>query len=126
MPVGSHRPPRLRTVDGDAAVRLVLGMRSSAQDRADDKLRDTAADQLLDVLYDALEAGPGEAATALRKLRTDGLGTVDDITAYVSALLLAEESGPYHGHDEEAARAAALSRGRSHRRSSTRASLRPS
>lgn len=38
---------RLRAADGEPAVRLVLGMPSSAQDVGDGKLQDTAADQLL-------------------------------------------------------------------------------
>ncbi|MFJ5611066.1 AAA family ATPase [Streptomyces sp. NPDC093221] len=89
---------QLRTAGGEPAVRLVLGMRSSAQDVEGGKLQDAAADQLLGFLHTALQAGMGESTVPLALLRTDGTQTVDDITAYVEMVLQATEDSPYAGH----------------------------
>ncbi|MCX5395365.1 ATP-binding protein [Streptomyces sp. NBC_00094] len=94
---------RLRRKDGSLAVRLMLGMRSSAQDAGDGKLIDVVADQLLDALHGLLRAGGVELGVPLSQVRTDGDESVEDITAYVRALLQAQESSPYHGLDGVAA-----------------------
>jgi WD40 repeat protein len=99
---------RLRAADGGPAVRLVLGMRSSAQDVGDGKLQDAAADQLLGFLHTVLQAGMGESRVPLDLLRTDGAQTADDITTYVEMVLQATESSPYAGHGAAAAEAAAV------------------
>ncbi|MFE1947103.1 AAA family ATPase [Streptomyces massasporeus] len=99
---------RLRAADGEPAVRLVLGMRSSAQDVGDGKLQDAAADQLLGFLHTVLQAGMGESSVPLDELRTDGAQTVDDITAYVEMVLQATESSPYDGYGAAAAEAAVV------------------
>ncbi|MEU6935161.1 ATP-binding protein [Streptomyces rubiginosohelvolus] len=97
---------RLKGADGSAAVRLVLGMRSSALGAGDGKLRDAAADQLLDVLHTLLQANAVEQEVPLARMRTDGPGAVGDITAYVQALLQMPESSPYHGLEDAAGQAA--------------------
>ncbi|MFI1075965.1 AAA family ATPase [Streptomyces puniciscabiei] len=99
---------QLRTGDGQAAVRLVLGMRSSAQDAGEDKLQDAAADQLLGFLHTALQAGMGEGTVPVRLLRTDGAQTAEDITAYVQMVLQAQQNSPYASHGTAAAEAAAV------------------
>ncbi|MET9581017.1 AAA family ATPase [Streptomyces massasporeus] len=99
---------RLRASDGEPAVRLVLGMRSSAQDVGDGKLQDAAADQLLGILHTVLQAGMGESSVPLEELRTDDAQTVDDITAYVEMVLQATEDSPYAGYGAAAAEAAAV------------------
>ncbi|KAK1176683.1 ATP-binding protein [Streptomyces sp. NBS 14/10] len=99
---------RLRATNGEPAVRLVLGMRSSAQHAEGGKLQDVAADQLLGFLHTVLQAGMGESSVPLDLLRTDGAQTLDDITAYVEMVLQANESSPYAGHDAAAAGVAAV------------------
>ncbi|MCI4078870.1 hypothetical protein MRQ86_00565 [Streptomyces sp. MMS21 TC-5] len=99
---------RLRRADGSPAVRLVLGMRSSALDSGDEKLRDAAADQLLGVLRKLLRAGMVEREIPLTRMRTDGPGTVEDISAYVRALLQMQESSPYRGLDVATVRTAEI------------------
>ncbi|MEV5583431.1 AAA family ATPase [Streptomyces parvus] len=99
---------RLRAANGEPAVRLVLGIRSSAQDVGGGKLQDAAADQLLGFLHTVLQAGMGESSVPLDLLRTDGAQTVDDITAYVEMVLQATENSPYAGHDAAAAEVAAV------------------
>ncbi|MFH9712861.1 AAA family ATPase [Streptomyces luteogriseus] len=99
---------RLRASDGEPTVRLVLGMRSSAQDVGDGKLQDAAADQLLGFLHTVLQAGMGESSVPLDELRTDDAQTVDDITAYVEMVLQATEDSPYAGYGAAAAEAAAV------------------
>jgi WD40 repeat protein len=99
---------RLRTADGQGAIRLVVGMRSSAQDVTDGRLQDVAADQLLGVLHTVLQAGVGEAYVELTRLRTDGPQTRQDIAAYVRAVLQAQEESPYAGCEEEASEAAVV------------------
>ncbi|MFE0776416.1 AAA family ATPase [Streptomyces sp. NPDC058861] len=97
---------RLKGADGSPAVRLVLGMRSSAQGAEDGKLRDAAADQLLDVLHTLLQANAVEQEVPLARMRTDGPGVVGDITAYVRALLQMPENSPYYGLGDAAGQAA--------------------
>ncbi len=99
---------RLRATDGEPAVRLVLGMRCSAQDDGGGKLQDAAADQLLSFLHTVLQAGMGESRVPLDLLRTDGEQTADDITAYVEMVLQAAEDSPYAGHGAAAAAVAAV------------------
>ncbi|MFD9280244.1 AAA family ATPase [Streptomyces mirabilis] len=99
---------QLRTADGQPAVRLVLGMRSSAQDAGEDRLQDAAADQLLGFLHTALQAGMGEGTVPVRLLRTDGAQTAEDITAYVQMVLQAQQDSPYAGHGTAAAEAATV------------------
>ncbi|MFF8683179.1 AAA family ATPase [Streptomyces sp. NPDC015237] len=99
---------RLIAPDGRTAVRLVLGMRSSAQDTADGKLQDAAADQLLDALDVALQTGGVERYVPVGRLRTDGPQTGRDVSAYVQALLESAEEGPYAGHSDAAAEVAAV------------------
>ncbi|MFJ9908048.1 AAA family ATPase [Streptomyces sp. NPDC101152] len=99
---------RLRGADGEPAVRLVLGMRSSAQDVEGGKLQDAAADQLLGFLYTVLQAGMGESSVPLDLLRTDGAQTVADITAYVEMVLQAAADSPYAGHGAAAAEVASV------------------
>jgi WD40 repeat protein len=99
---------RLRTADGQEAIRLVVGMRSSAQAVTDGRLQDVAADQLLDVLHTVLQAGVGEAYVELTRLHTDGPQTRQDIAAYVRAVLQAQEESPYAGCEEEADEAAVV------------------
>ncbi|MCQ9178640.1 AAA family ATPase [Streptomyces sp. IBSBF 2953] len=99
---------RLRAADGQPAVRLVLGMRSSAQDVGDSRLQDAAADQLLGFLHTVLQAGLGEGAVPLSLLRTDGVPTSEDITAYVQMVLEVQELSPYAGHASAAAEAAGV------------------
>ncbi|SDG93599.1 hypothetical protein SAMN05216260_1382 [Streptomyces griseoaurantiacus] len=99
---------RLRSADGEPAVRLVLGMRSSAQDVEGGKLQDAAADQLLGFLYTVLQAGMGESSVPLDLLRTDGAQTAADITAYVEMVLQAAADSPYAGHAAAAAEVASV------------------
>lgn len=99
---------RLRAANGESAVRLVLGMRSSAQDDGDGTLQDAAADQLLGFLHTVLQAGLGESRVPLDLLRTDGRQTAADITAYVEMVLQAAEDSPYAGHGAAAAEVAAV------------------
>ncbi|MEU1259613.1 AAA family ATPase [Streptomyces chartreusis] len=99
---------RLRLADGRQAVRMVLGMRSSARDTADGRLQDAAADQLLDVLHLVLEAGVGEADVRKELLRTDGPQTTQDISAYVQAVLEVPADGPYADEEEAAAAAGVI------------------
>ncbi|MEU6323679.1 AAA family ATPase [Streptomyces sp. NPDC047009] len=99
---------RVRAAGGEPAVRLVLGMRSSAQDVEGGKLQDAAADQLLGFLHTVLQAGMGESSVPLDELRTDGEQTAHDITAYVQMVLQATEDSPYAGHDAAATEAAAV------------------
>ncbi|MGW8743636.1 AAA family ATPase [Streptomyces sp. NPDC055794] len=99
---------RLRRADGSPAVRLLLGMRSSALGGSDGKLHDASADQLLGVLRGQLRETVVEQEIPLTWMRTDGPATVEDITAYVRALLQAKESSPYYGLDEAAGRTAEI------------------
>ncbi|MCX5395366.1 AAA family ATPase [Streptomyces sp. NBC_00094] len=80
---------RLRLADGTAAVRLLLGLRSSAPEHsgASVGLRDEQADQLLDTLVDALGGSDGQQPVACRLVRTDLPDSVTDIAAYAAALL---------------------------------------
>lgn len=88
----------LRRVDGSPAVRLVLGMRSSAIDDTN-KLQDTAADQLLGALHTVLQPGIGHGEVLLTHLRTDGPETAEDIAAYAQALLHDHPDSPYTAQD---------------------------
>ncbi|MFJ1656677.1 AAA family ATPase [Streptomyces sp. NPDC088337] len=88
----------LRHLDGSPAVRLVLGMRSSAIDDTN-KLQDTAADQLLGALHTVLQPGIGHGEVPLTHLRTDGPETADDIAAYAQALLQDHPDSPYTAQD---------------------------
>jgi WD40 repeat protein len=99
---------RLRAADGEPAVRLVLGMRSSAQDVEGGKLQDAAADQLLGFLHTVLQAGMGEYNVPLDLLRTDGQQTAADITAYVEMVLQTAEDSPYASHGAAATEVAAV------------------
>ncbi|MFQ6197700.1 AAA family ATPase [Streptomyces sp. NPDC000405] len=103
--VGDVILPLARVVsDGERAVRLVVGVRSSpdATYASGADLRDERADQLLRRLTDAL----GAEAMDVQLLRTDGPDCITDIAAYTAALLCAPQSSPYHG-EREAADAAA-------------------
>ncbi|MFJ4836234.1 hypothetical protein ACIP79_41045 [Streptomyces sp. NPDC088747] len=89
----------LRRFDGSPAVRLVLGMRSSAVDDTNGTLQDTAADQLLGALHTVLQPGIGHGEIPLTHLRTDGPETADDIAAYAQALLQDHPDSPYTAQD---------------------------
>ncbi|MGW8743637.1 AAA family ATPase [Streptomyces sp. NPDC055794] len=80
---------RLRTADGKPAVRLLLGLRSSAPQQSGSPLglRDERADQLLSTLVEALEGSEGQQPVASRLVRTDLPDSAEDIAAYAAAVL---------------------------------------
>ncbi|GGV62992.1 hypothetical protein GCM10010277_68760 [Streptomyces longisporoflavus] len=90
-------------VNGNGAVRLLLGVRSSpAMSYATSSpLHDERADQLLRRLTEALMIEGVEP----QELRSDGVDSVSDIASYAATLLLAPEASPYRGTPEAAAEA---------------------
>ncbi|MFJ8054029.1 AAA family ATPase [Streptomyces luteogriseus] len=84
-------------------VRMVLGVRSSppGPSGTSTHLRDEDADELLQVLYQAL-AGDDRQQVPVEVHRTDEPTSINDIAAYVEALLSGSEAGPYAGEAERA------------------------
>ena len=97
MQADGHRP----------LVRMVLGVRSSppASSGSSAHLRDEDADELLQMLYQAL-AQDDRQRVPVEVQRTDESTSRDDIATYVEALLSGGEAGPYAG-EAECARGAA-------------------
>lgn len=96
---------RLENALGNRSVRLVLGIRSSAHDGSA-KLRDPDADRLLARLESSLGGDGVDEPVPLDMLRTDGQLTEQDIRAYALAMLLEDESSPYHRAEDTAAETA--------------------
>ncbi|MFF7145687.1 AAA family ATPase [Streptomyces nodosus] len=96
---------RLTAPVGEAAVRLLLGIRSSpvTSYSSGTDLRDERADDLLQRLTAALTA---EGAVP-EPLRTDGPDCEADIAAYAVALLSGPEDSPYKDADDEIVEATA-------------------
>jgi len=85
---------RARTGNGRGVVRLLVGIRSSAQSaRTGVGLYDERADELLDLLEESVRDSRQYVHT--RVLRTDELDCRSDIAAYAQALLLGGPSTPY-------------------------------
>jgi hypothetical protein len=95
---------RARTADRQGSVRLLVGIRSSAQSaRTRLGLYDERADELLDLLEESARDSRQYVPTHV--LRTDELDCRSDIAAYAQALLLGGPSTPYT--DQELARTTA-------------------
>lgn len=101
---------RQRGADGSAAVRLLVGLRSSSPAGTDDMrgLRDERADRMLTVLQEALEGARAQQPVLCRLLRTDRPDSIEDIAAYARALLLGGERSPYRPEPAAAAATARL------------------
>jgi hypothetical protein len=90
---------RARTADGQGSVRLLVGIRSSAQSaRTDMGLYDERADELLDLLEESVHDSRQYVPT--RVLRTDELDCRSDIAAYAKSLLLGGPSTTYIDQEE--------------------------
>ncbi|MFJ3841371.1 AAA family ATPase [Streptomyces sp. NPDC090054] len=90
--------------DNGGSLRLLLGVRSSPLmgHQGEETLHDDRADQLLQHLTEALRS----EGLLPRIVRSDGPSCVDDIAAYVTALLLAPAYSPYRSSAEAATEAA--------------------